>query len=329
MAPITNPPPHVKDKLLSKASLLTDSIVPAYATELGEERPLLAPPITTQEVDEDFSKRGPRISRDGQTHQQIVSGLKWAFLLNALAGCCSFTGYFISGSMALFSDAVLVTVDTITYLFNWRAEASREDENSTPLGYFAPMFSSVAFLSAGIFVIFCSIHKLIKDDPDDEINPDAMMCFATLGMCIDASQILFMLWGKKICGFNIGDGNDDGGIDADQKDDVEGSECAAGDAHSTDDNNQPETPAAKQQTLNLWSAYGHIIVDSSRSLMTVGCASMYYAGLSASDDTMLDSYTAIVTCSLGMLLCTVVLVQLLLQYKDQEVSSSTAPTTPR
>ena len=46
----------------------------------------------------------------------------------------------------------------------------------------------------------------------------------------------------------------------------------------------------------------HILVDFSRSILTTACALAYYLGLSKKEDTKLDECTAIVTCSIGMVL---------------------------
>lgn len=127
------------------------------------------------------------------------------------------------------------------------------------------------------------------------------LIFACLGVLIDLVQIVVVSCSQQRCSEERDPGTGDGMMDSP--------------AQSTD--------AIAQQDLNMDQSFYHILIDFSRSILTTLCAAMYYLGLSKKKDTELDECTAILTCTIGMLLSAYVLVQVSRQYsKDEQTTQS-------
>jgi len=227
--------------------------------------------------------------------EKVANGLLLAAFFNLLAFASSLAGFLISGSTALFADAMLVSVDCVGYFINWYAEASRNDDRPTKCGYFASFFGSVTFLLAGCYIIVDAVHELLTDD-EDSIDPKTMLIFACMGVIIDLVQIVVVSCSQQRCGEERDLGAGDG---------MMGSPAQS-------------TEATAQQDLNIDQSFYHILIDFSRGILTTSCAAIYYLGLSKKEDTELDECTAILTCSIGMLISAYVLVQVSWQYSKDE-----------
>ncbi len=62
------------------------------------------------------------------------------------------------------------SVDCFTYCVNWYTEVSREGEQVTWCGYFAPIFSSLVFLGAGVFIIVEAADSLTSNPHDVNVE---------------------------------------------------------------------------------------------------------------------------------------------------------------
>jgi cobalt-zinc-cadmium efflux system protein len=132
------------------------------------------------------------------THAHALSGRKifWVTVLNALITAAEFTGGFISGSLALLSDAVHNLSDTLAIALSYAAHriAGRPKDERRTYGYLraeilSAFINSLVLAVLSVFLIIEAVRRFRSPHP---IDGTLMITVAAVGLAANLLSVLLL-----------------------------------------------------------------------------------------------------------------------------------------
>lgn len=146
------------------------------------------------------------MSHNHHTNQVSLTKLIFTVILNLIITAAQFVGGFISGSLALISDAIHNLSDSISVILAWFAQVlSRKPSTSrSTFGYkraeiLAAFINSSALIAISFYLVFKAVDRLIHPQ---EVNTSWMFWLGLLGLVANGLSV-FVLEGEKNKNINV------------------------------------------------------------------------------------------------------------------------------
>lgn len=133
-------------------------------------------------------------SHPHQHYHKAAGNLRFVFLLNLIFTIIEFVGGLATGSMAILSDALHDSGDTLTIGLSWYLEkfAGKKRDQFFSYGYrrfslAAALISSLALFAGSIIIIYRAVPAILNPAP---VHKTGMLALAVFGMVVNGIAVI-------------------------------------------------------------------------------------------------------------------------------------------